>query len=308
MLGYIMVLQSDWGTRPGSVSVPSCMVQLKNLLRSSRERGMGFNIDWNVYRWEQRGDKIAKHRIAKARDETALLADCPDWIADQIAAIYGASCQRQPVAEIVTKEFNHRFVFQGDGPDGLGDVVEVLSTVLSIPVPKHLDIAIALGWYTQPNSEGELEKAKAGYWINTTKHAPHPEWSNSQKSRREMIAALVSLIQTHPLYSGATAIIASPGHLADGQSFGEILAREVAKTAGIPFVETTAPGPRPEQKEGQTQDLTSTFTVTERLSGDVIVVDDVYRSGGSASGAAAAAKRAGARRVFALTVARTIRG
>lgn len=268
---------------------------------------MGLNIDWGELQWEQRGDKIAKHRIAKSRGETALVVDCPNWIADQIAMTYGPACQRRPVAEVVAKDFNHGFVFEGDGPDGLGDVVEVLSTVLSIPAPKHVDVAIALGWYTQPNDEGELEKAKAGYWINTTKHASHPEWTNSRKSRREMITALVGLTQTHPLYSGATAIIASPGHLADGQSFGEELAREVAENAGIAFVETTAPGPRPEQKEGQTQDLTGMFTVAEPLTGDVIVVDDVYRSGGSASGAAAAAKRAGADRVFALTVARTIR-
>ena len=272
-----------------------------------RGTGVGLNIDWGSLRWEQRGDKIAKHRIARARGETALVVDCPDWIADQIAMTYGSSCQRRPVAEVIAKEFNHGFVFQGDGPDGLGDVVEVLSTVLSIPAPKHVDVAIALGWYTQPDDEGELKHAKAGRWIYTTKHATHPEWSTSRTSRREMLTALVGLIQTHPLYSGATAIIASPGHLADGQSFGEILAREVAEKADIPFVESTAPGPRPQQKEGQTQDLTGTFTVTERLSGDVIVVDDVYRSGGSASGAAAAAKRAGADRVYALTVARTIR-
>lgn len=264
---------------------------------------MGITIEW----WEQRGDKIAKHRIASAPGEAALLVNCPSWIGDQIAMTYAPNCERRPVAEIVAKDFNHGFRFEGSAPEGLADLVTVLSTVLSIPAPQYVDVAIALGWYTQPNDEGALEKAKAGYWINTTKHASHPEWSNSRNSRREMITALVGLIQTHPLYAGATAIIASPGHLADGQSFGEVLAREVAATVGLPFVETSAPGPRPEQKEGETQDLTNTFTVASSLSGDVIVLDDVYRSGASASGAAAAAKRAGADRVFALTVARTIR-
>lgn len=268
---------------------------------------MGITIDWESLRWEQRGDKIAKHRIASAPGEAALLVSCPSWIADQIAMTYSPDCERRPVADIAAKDFNHGFRFVGSAPDGLSDLVTVLSTVLSIPAPQYVDVAIALGWYTQPNDKGELEQAKAGYWIHTTKHASHPEWSNSRNSRREMITSLVGLIQTHPLYAGATAIIASPGHLADGQSFGEVLAREVAKKVGLPFVETSAPDPRPEQKEGETQDLTNTFTVASPLSGDVIVLDDVYRSGASASGAAAAAKRAGADRVFALTVARTIR-
>ncbi|WP_341998569.1 hypothetical protein MRBLWH7_000340 [Microbacterium sp. LWH7-1.2] len=268
---------------------------------------MGLNINWGDFRWEKRGDRIAAHRIATARGETALLLDCPDWIRDQIDLIYGPACERREPGEIVAKDFNHGFLFPDGSPDDLQSTVELLSSVLSIPAPPHVDVAITLDWYTQPDGDGELKHTAAGYWINTTKHATHPEWGNSRNSRRLMIDALVKTIQAHPLYANATAIIAAPGHLADGQSFGEVLARDVAAKVGIPFVETTAPGPRQQQKEGPVQDLTGVFTVQDALSGDVIVLDDVYRTGGSASGAAAAAKRAGANRVFSIAVARTIR-
>lgn len=268
---------------------------------------MSLNFEWGILRWDKRGDRIANRRIATAKGETALLLDCPDWIRDQIALIYGTACERRKPAEIVAKDFNHAFIFPGGAPDDLGATVNLLSSVLSIPAPPSVDVAMTLDWYTQPDEDGELKHTDAGYWINTTKHASHPEWSNSRNSRRLMTNALVSAIQAHPLYANATAVIAAPGHLADGQSFGEMLAREVAARVRIPFVETSAPGPREQRKEGSTQDLTRMFTVQGTLSGDVIVLDDVYRTGGSASGAAAAAKRAGADRVFSIAVARTIR-
>ncbi len=264
-------------------------------------------INWGDFRWEKRGDKIATYRVVGWQGGTAVLLDCPDWIRDQIEKIYGSACERRDPAASVAEDFNHALFFPLGAPDGLDETLALLSNVLSIPAPDHVDVAVTLDWYTQPDNEGDLAHTPAGYWIHTTKHASHPEWSTSRNSRRLMVNALTETIKAHPLYAGATAIVASPGHLADGRSFGEILAREVAAKVGIPFVETTAPGERAQQKEGAARDLTQEFTVQGVLSGDVIVLDDVYHTGSSASGAAAAAKRAGADRVHSLTVARTIR-
>lgn len=267
---------------------------------------MRISIDWRNLQWDSRGSKIAKYEIREVREGVALLAECPSWIAEQIDQTFAGACARANLKEETAKEYSYGWLFPEGAPEDLDDVIEMLTLVLSIPAPDHVDVAVALDWYKQPNGELELEHTRAGYWIFTTKHAKEPTWSNSRKSRREMIAQLVAFIETHPLYRNATAIVTAPGHKADGQSFGEVLAREVAARVGIPFVESTSPGPREQQKENP-QDLTDTFTVEEDLSGDVIVLDDVYHTGGSASGAAAAAKRAGAERVFTITVARTIR-
>lgn len=263
-------------------------------------------ISFNFPMWDGRGDRVAKYEISAFRRGTALYASCPDWIADQIDTMFGQDCERCALPDASAEDFNHGWLFSSGVPEDLDRLMQLLSTVVSIPSPDHVDVAITLDWYNRPDDDGELQRTPPGYWIWTTKHALEPTWSNSRNSRRLMIAALEKAIQTHPLLRNATAIVTAPGHKADGNSFGEVLAREVAKKVEIPFVEMTSPGPRPQQKETP-QDLTDVFTAQAGLSGDVIALDDVYHTGGSASGAAAAAKRAGAERVISLTVARTIR-
>ncbi|WP_353828119.1 hypothetical protein [Agromyces sp. SYSU T0242] len=263
-------------------------------------------ISFSLPMWDGRGDRLANYEISTFRNRPALFVSCPPWIASQIDAMLGADCERCELPRSFADEFTDGWLFDVEIPDGLEDALEMLSTVLSIPAPDHVDVAITLDLYNRPDDDGDLQRTTPGYWIWTTKHATEPTWSNSRNSRRLMIAALVRVIIEHPLLANATAIVTAPGHEADGNSFAEVLAREVASRVGIPFVETTSPGPRPPQKESP-QDLTNEFTVQGELSGDVIVLDDVYHTGGSASGAAAAARRAGAERVFSLTVARTIR-
>lgn len=268
---------------------------------------MRVGFDWADLRWDRRGERVEKFVIAPGNPRgVALIVSCPDWIADHIGAIYGAVCVPAPLTDEASKTYTHAFLFEDGAPAELEQVMETLSTVVTIPAPDYVDVAITLDFYNRPDDKGELERTTAGFWIYTTKYASQPTWSTSRDSRRKMIGALVHVIETHPLLANASAIITAPGHLADGQGFGEVLAREVAGRVGIPYIETTSPGPRPQQKETP-QDLTSVFTVQGNLSGAVIVLDDVYHAGGSASGAAAAARRAGADRVYSLTVARTIR-
>lgn len=262
-------------------------------------------IDWRGLQWDSRGGKAVKWETRRVRGGVGLLVECPEWVAAQIDLFFGDECKRAHLKEETAEEYTHGWLFPGGEPADLARLLDLLVRALSIPTPNHVDVAMALDWYYQPGEDG-VEKTEKGYWIWTTKHAKEPTWSNSRKSRREMVAATVDFIHQHPLYANATAIIAPPGHKADGMSFGEEFAREIARLVGIPYVESTSTGPREQQKEAP-QDLTNAFSVQGRLSGDVIVLDDVYRSGGSASGAAAAARRAGADRVLVLTVARTIR-
>jgi hypothetical protein len=261
-------------------------------------------ITFDLPVWDTRGGKVTKYTVIPTSDGgEALLLCCPEWIGKQVEVAIGET--RVPLKEETAKDYTHGFRFKNGVPLEIRNLAENLTYVLSIPAPEYVDFVVALDWYTLPDDEtDELVHTAAGNWINWTKHASHPEYSNSVRSRRTMIHHLVGFIMEHPLYANATAIIAAPGHLGDGKSFGEGLARQVAKEAGISFLESTAK-PRTAQFV-QKQDLTNAFTVAGALSGTVIVVDDVYQSGGSASGAAAAARRAGADTVLTLTVARTI--
>jgi adenine/guanine phosphoribosyltransferase-like PRPP-binding protein len=257
---------------------------------------------------DTRGGKITNFEVRPLPGGgEALLLKCDDWIADQFDILGGPECSRAELSKDTKRTFNHGFRFTGPVPESVLAAVEVLSNALSMPAPKHVDVAMSLDWYNQPDDEGEIARTQAGYWIWTTKHALYPSASNSRKSRREMVAALVEFIRTHPLYAYTTAIVTAPGHKADGRGFGEILAREVASKVGIPYVETIAPGgERPQQKETP-QDLSDAFVVQGTLTGAVLVLDDVYHTGQSASAVALAARRAGAANVISLTVARTIR-
>lgn len=240
---------------------------------------------------DSRGGKLERHIVkpVKNRPGEMLYLCGPDEVADQIWNVAGAICGKARLSDEGKKKYTHAIYFPGGVPDFVLDLAALLTNCLSIPAPDQVDCALAIDWYNQLDDEGEIVRTTAGYWIWTTKHAPHSEWSNSLTSRRLMINCLVDFIRAHPLLADATAIVTAPGHDADGLSFGEVLAREVAGKVGIPFVESTSPGPRPAQKETP-QDLSSTFTVTAPLSGTVIVLDDVFHTGGSATGAAAATR------------------
>ncbi|WP_130178686.1 hypothetical protein [Cryobacterium sp. SO1] len=246
--------------------------------------------------------KISANSREKPGD---LLFLCgPHEAYEQIANLADSRFRARELTESGTKNWTHVLEFPaGVGPD-VRQLLGILTEVLSIPCPEFVDIAIALDWYTVPGGE-DLVHTEMGDCINWTKHATHPEWSNSRRARQRMVGGLSEFISSHPLYSSAETIIAAPGHLGDGESFGEILAREVARRVGIKFVESRSDGPRPAQKEVK-QDLSHSFEVDLALWGTVIVIDDVYQSGGSARGAGAAARRAGANSVFSLAVARTI--
>ncbi|TQO18525.1 hypothetical protein FB472_0042 [Rhodoglobus vestalii] len=270
------------------------------------------DIDWGAllppFTPDQRGGKLDHFQIATmewVQGEFLLLCG-PNEVADQIRQSAGGFCGEARLDRETKKTFTHGIYFPNGVPTFITDLAELLQNCLSIPSPDQVDHAMALDWYNQPNDDGEIVKTEAGYWIWTTKYASHPEYNNSKHSRRQIITALVDFIARHPLFASASAIVTAPGHNADGQGFGEVLAREVANRAGIPFVESTSPGPRPAQKETP-QDLSDIFTVASPLAGTIIVLDDVFHTGGSATGAAAAARRAGAATVLLLVVARTIR-
>ncbi|MCY4087618.1 MAG: hypothetical protein OXG37_12250 [Actinomycetia bacterium] len=69
-----------------------------------------------------------------------------------------------------------------------------------------------------------------------------------------------------------------------------------------------APRQRGLTRSARCTNVAGTFSVLRTLSGTVCVVDDVYTSGATLSACASALRRAGARRVEAMTFARAIRG
>ncbi|MEW2211053.1 hypothetical protein AB0895_01140 [Streptomyces globisporus] len=185
---------------------------------------------------------------------------------------------------------------------------ELLKGVLSLTTKSGLNCAIAFDWYKIP-PEDESPK-----WPNTPtgeliyRGKYYTSGATRLAARRELVDKFVKILADHPLYRECKQIVTVPGHKADSQSFGEQLAATVSAKAGKELIQTLSPGgPRPQAKQGTPQVADAHFAMPIALQGDVIVLDDVYRSGTTMNAVAMAAKRAGARRVLGLAAVRTMR-
>lgn len=229
----------------------------------------------------------------------------PSEAMTQIDLVAGPRGIRDDVHPSHQSNYNHSRLFLSGVPRAVRQTANLLKDVLTMTSREHLDFALALDWYKVPDPEVDPNRwanTSSGELVNRAKYRSH------SPSGRELADHMADLIERHPLLEAANSIITVPGHRADGTSFGEKLARAVAHRADKPVVETQCPnGPRPQQKEESARNLLDEFEIPDILSGGVIIVDDVYRTGGSMDSVAAAAKEAGARRVFGLAAVRTLR-
>lgn len=266
-----------------------------------------------AYRGDNRGGKVTTATLRQVDGELSdKWADLngPTEAVDQIMQRWSGAAALIGVPEDQKATVSHSLYFWDGFPEGFRDFVHLLQEVVSIPNPAGVDCCIALDWYKvadQNVDPAEWADTPMGQCIHYTKYATNPSWSNSRLKRGQLVRTLKDFIERHPRYSAARSITAPPGSKADGQSFGEGLALEVAATTGKVFIPQTAAGPRAEQKGGLQQDLSLAFTMSQPVAGTTIVVDDVYRTGASMSGAAMAARRAGATAVLTLTAVRTMR-
>jgi ComF family protein len=97
-----------------------------------------------------------------------------------------------------------------------------------------------------------------------------------------------------------------------GHHAAEALAREVARTWGIGFEPTLvrargSPSQRGLSRMDRRRNAAAAFDATRPVPARIVLVDDVYTTGATASGAASALRKAGALEVEVVTFARTIR-
>jgi len=121
---------------------------------------------------------------------------------------------------------------------------------------------------------------------------------------------LAAVATTNELFRATDYVLTVPGHKPAQESFGEVLAAQVAAKVGVPVLKTRCSlAERPEAKSGiGTTELESHLDIDRAVGGKVVlVVDDLYRSGSSLAAVAKAATRSGARGRLGLVGARTLR-
>jgi hypothetical protein len=205
------------------------------------------------------------------------------------------------------------------GPTGLAlplrfrlavDLISFLQSWLTLTDTDYLDFTIAGQWYKIPEDGVDPRRWKntaAGELVFRGKY-----WTTDPaeqvKSMAKLGGALAQLMSRHPLYSIAQCVLSVPGHNNDGNSFGEQVAARVAQLRGIPLVRTGCTlGARTSAKRADSSELLGTITVSSTLPEIVVIVDDVYHTGGSMRATAFAARQAGAKIVLGIVGARTLR-
>ncbi len=84
-----------------------------------------------------------------------------------------------------------------------------------------------------------------------------------QTARQALVDRLAQVIETHPLYSGATAILTVPGSAGNYQSFGELLTGAVGRKVRKQVVLTTPKGAHAPRKEGGARGLVGGLYVAD---------------------------------------------
>jgi hypothetical protein len=264
------------------------------------------------YMPDSRGAKLIEYKVSpNPRDESqeVLLVCASPEIEAQIEVVAGGDYLKGNLSDKAASKYTSGYRFHRAVGADLISFMKLLQTVVTLTENEDIEVSISLDWYKESDEFGGLQNTTMGTLVNRTKHAPHPEWSGSRTAWASMVDVMVSFIQTHPFYRTADIITAPPGHLADGNSWGERLAKAVASATGQTFVPMIGQGPRPARKEADNADLdlSNEFTMTQTVEGQkVVVIDDVYHTGITLRGAAMACRRAGAAEVLTATVARTL--
>ena len=257
---------------------------------------------------DSRANRLDRYRVSCRSDQSEFYVQlcCVQEIASQVEKALGhLHCRPAPGGGV---QWTHRFRFDGPYHRSLRDFLDLLKRVLTLTPVSELDCALVLDFYKVPDPDlapTDWANTEVGERVNRAKYwATDPV--EQRRAGRWLADALAEVVEQHSGYQSADAIVAVPGTQTE---FGDKLARAVAHRVGKPLVRAVASSKdRRPAKEGHATGGLEQFIVPSLDAGtEVIIVDDVYRSGKTMRGVAVAARAAGAGSVLGLVAARTMR-
>jgi hypothetical protein len=277
---------------------------------------MSQSVSQTPFQYDPRGNRLERWQAVSVATGHILRLRGPIEVVDQIQAV-APSYQSTTDLTSTASGWTHELV----SPDRamkreVRQLLELLGEVVSLPSLPPLRFAVALDWYKTPvdgmdprnwpNTEvGELiHRGKYVYKIN-----------EEQKSiaGRNLAGRICNAVDRHAALNGAEVILNVPGHDRNIVSFGPRLAATVAKYRKMPTLRVAAKSQfRPEAKSLSLMEramfFRDEFIVPPEIRGrSALIVDDVFRSGGSMTAVARAAHEAGAREIFGICPTRTMR-
>ncbi|MEV7092969.1 phosphoribosyltransferase family protein [Amycolatopsis sp. NPDC051045] len=197
-------------------------------------------------------------------------------------------------------------------------LLDLLGTFLTVTTPASVDFGLVLDWYKDP-----VQGVLPGAWPNTAVgelvHRGkywYKDEADAAKQRQcglALVTQLCALINRHPLLSGFDSIASVPGHDSRVLSFGARLAAAVGRQLNKPLIVCKdQTGFRPPIKDVEPSQrlslIENTFTCRSDLSRQsVLIIDDIYSTGTTASETSRALRSVGATQVASLCPVRTMR-
>jgi hypothetical protein len=264
---------------------------------------------------DSRGNRLASWTVTADRGGHAVWLRGPIEVVDQLIEVEPQ--YQEPRQPLPGNGWSH--VVWSPDPNMRPEVAAMLDElcrVLSLPKPAGLDTAIALDWYKVPqegvdsNSWPNTEKGELVY---SGKYRYRFDPGRQRQAGLTLVTSVCEAVSAHAQLAASTIVLDIPGHDRTQVSFGSRLAHTVARERGLPFLKVSARAEfRPQAKELPSSErramLRDQFVVSERISGEkVLIVDDVFQSGSSAEAVAGAARSAGATVVNGIFCVRTLR-
>lgn len=206
-------------------------------------------------------------------------------------------------------------VLRGRLPVGaLDEVTRFLSLLTgTLTIEDSLDESHSLGYHQDEDETGELVRSELGWLVirASAKYGRPPD----PEARRKIVEGLRRFVEEHPRYRRAEAVAAVPPRQAGGQgSLCQSVAADLAAQLERGLIEIVRVSTRPPQKdivdedrkkgvERRIENQEGSMRVDDNVGGlSVVVLDDLYGSGGSMREAARVLRDSGAKEVLGLTV------
>jgi hypothetical protein len=277
---------------------------------------MSGSVSYTPFQYDPRGNRLERWEVASAGTGHVLRLRGPIEVVAQVRAV---APEYQSTTSLVSaaSEWTHELA----SPDRtvkreVRQLLELLREVVSLPSLPPIKVAIALDWYKIPVDgvdPHDWPNTEVGELVHKGKYVYKTQEEQKSAAGRNLAGRICNAISRHATLNSAEIILNVPGHDRNVISFGPRLAATVAKYRRMPSLKVAAKSEfRPEAKSLSPMEravfFRDEFTVPPEIRGrSALIVDDVFRSGGSMTAVATAAYKAGAREVFGICPARTRR-
>jgi hypothetical protein len=277
---------------------------------------MSESVSYTPFYYDPRGNRLERWEVARVDDGHVLRLRGPIEVVEQVLAVAPEYQSKTYPASAASG-----WTYELSSPDStmkreVRQLLDLLGGIISLPCLPPIKFAVALDWYKIPVDgvdHRDWSNTEIGELVYRGKYLYKTQEKQKSIAGRNLAGRICNVISRHAAINSAEVILNVPGHDRNVVSFGPRLAATVAKYLRLPNLRVTAKSEfRPEAKSLSAMERAmffgDEFIVPAEIRGrSALIVDDVFRSGGSMAAVAKAAREAGAQEIFGICPTRTMR-